>query len=545
MLTPRWALCTLIAGACAAESTEWSPPTPESNETRNPRPILLSARSTVSPKDGRSNQSSQDGGSLGYVESGLRTTEDDDLEARQVAPVRAPTVFSTSHVTSTITTFAGEPVTSTIFETITATASITPQKRTIPWNLSSDEMRSRLDDALRTPDDPPRGPDRKKRQNNISTVTSVIYMISRTVVTVAPTISTTIPITITIATASDGSTTTLEPSTTSQLPSTTGSTTTSSQSSQTSLPTGTPTTSSTLNQGAIAGGVLGSVFGAALLIALFLCCIRRRRRERKSTKDAHTRGTGYTTTLTSTSTLDRDEGTLTHHESFHVGASPPASLAPSASEQTKQQSVVSTTPPPMQMKQVLPAVDETSYAVQRPGGMTRRQSSRAGRIWLVNDEDEEEDEEEVNKKEASSRNSSSDGTGFDSNEAQPPSPVASSDIFGPYNSTYRQTRETWASTADMSLSFATPRNLTMLGSDFDDRPQTSESMEHALWRSDDDDVQSRRDSWSPSIPEKSKRRSQSKETVEKAVRFQETPTTATRKSSGSGRQSVDGRSAFL
>lgn len=546
MLTPRWALCALIAGACAAESTAWSPPTAESNETRNSRPILLFARSPVSPKDGRSNESSQDGGSLGYVESGLQTTEDDDLEARQVAPVRAPTVFSTSYVTSTITTFAGEPVISTIFETITATASIVPQKRTIPWNLSSDEIRSHLDDALRTPDDPPRGLERKKRQNNISTVTSVIYMISRTVVTVAPTTSTTIPVTVTIAIASDGSTTTLGPSTTSQLPSRTSSTKTSSQSSQTSLPTGTPTTSSTLNQGAIAGGVLGSVFGAALLIALFLCCIRRRRRERKSTKDAHPRGTGYTTTLTSTSTLNRDEGTLIHHENFHVGASPPASLAPSASEQTKQQSVVSTTPPPMQMKQVLPAVDETSYAVQRPGGMTRRQSSRAGRIWLVNDETEEEDEEEgKKKKEASSSSSSSDGTGFDSNEAQPPSPVASSDIFGPYNSTYRQTRDTWASTADMSLSFATPRNLTMLGSDFDDRPQTSESMEDAMWRGDDDDVQSGRDSWSSSIPEKSKRRSQSKETVEKAVRFQETPTTATRKSSGSGGQSVDGRSAFL
>lgn len=543
MLIPRGTLCTLIAGACAAESIEWSPPTAESNETRNPRPILLSARSPISQQDDQSNESSQDGGSLGNVESGVPMTEDDGLEARQVAALRAPTVFSTSYVTSTITTFVGEPVTSTIFETITATASIVPQKRTIPWNPSSKEIRSHLEDALWTPDDPPRGSDRKKRQNNLSTVTSVIYMISRTVVTVAPTISTTIPVTVTIATDSDGSTTTLQPSTTSQLPSTTttslsksSSSKTSSQSSQTSLPTGTPATS-TLNQGAIAGGVLGSVFGAALLIGLFLCCIRRRRRERKPAKDTHPRDAGYTTTLTSSSTLDRDEGTLIHHESFHVGASPPASLALSASEQKSQQQTLSTTPPPtIQMKQVLPAVNETSCEVQqRPDEMTQRQSSRAGMIWLVSEDNEEEE------------NSSSGGSGFDSNEAQPPSPVASSDIFGPYNSTYRQARDTWASTADTSLSFATPRNLTMLGSDFDDRPQTSESMENAMWRDGDDDhhEQSGRDSWSPSIPEKSKRRSQSKDAVGKAVRFQETPTTPTRKSSGSGGKSVDGSSAFL
>lgn len=200
------------------------------------------------------------------------------------------------------------------------------------------------------------------------------------------------------------------------------------------------------------------------------------------------------------------------------------------------------TPPPLQMKQVLPAVDETSCEVQRPE-MTRRQNSRAGMIWLVNDGNEE-DEDEDKKKEASSSSSTSDGSGFDSNEAQPPSPVASSDIFGPYNSTYRQTRDTWASTAEMSLSFATPRNLTMLGSDFDDRPQTSESMENAMWRGEDEE-QSEQAFWSPTIPEKSKRRSQSKETVEKAVRFQETPTTPTRKSSGSVGKSVDGSSAFL
>lgn len=189
----------------------------------------------------------------------------------------------------------------------------------------------------------------------------------------------------------------------------------------------------------------------------------------------------------------------------------------------------------MQMKQVLPAADETSCELQqRPDGMTRRQSSRAGRIWLVDDDNEEEN------------GSSSGGSGFDSNEAQPPSPVASSDIFGPYNSTCRQTRDTWASTADMSLSFATPRNLTMLGSDFDDPPRTGESMENAMWRDDNDDYeQSGRGSWSPSIPEKSKRRSQNREPGEKVVRFQEHPTPPTRKSSGSGDKSENGSSAFL
>lgn len=584
MLIPRRALCTLIAGAHAAESIERSPPTVEVNGTRSPLPILLSARTALSRQDGQRNESSQDEGQLGGVKSELPAVKDDGLEARQAAPVRPPTVFSTSYITSTITNYVGEPVTTTIFETFTTTASIALQKRTIPWPSSSNEIPAHLDDVLRTSDDPPKSSDRKKRQNNLSTITSVIYMISRTVVTVAPTISTTIPVTVTIATASDGSTTTLSPSTTSSLPSTTASLSQSSasktslQSTQTSLPTGTPTTSS-LNQGAIAGGVLGSLFAGALLLTLILCCVRRRRKKRNPTKAINSRDPGYTTTITSSSSLDRDEGTLIHHENFHVGASPPASEAPSASEQQEKQyhhqhyhqQPVDTTPPPpvLQMKQVLPAIDDTSCELQQPGDLTRRQSNRAGRIWLVNNDSDEEEKKKQMVKESSGSNSNSSnrnsssgsGTDFDSNEAQPPSPVASSDIFGPYNSTYRHTRDTWATSTDMSLSFASPRNLTMLGSDFDDDEnypsRMSESMEHAMWHGDDDDVddddeeedqqQSDGDLWAPSIPERSKRRSQTKRPGEKAVRFQETPTTPTRrKSSGSGgRERVDGSSAFL
>lgn len=572
MLIPRGALCTLIAGACAAESIEYSPPTVDANETRSPSPILLSARNPVSQQDGRTNESSQDEGQLGYTKSGLPAVKDNELEARQAAPVRPPTVFSTSYMTSTITTYVGEAVTSTIFETFTATASIAPQKRTIPLSSPPNEIQAHLNEVLRTSDDLPNGSDRKtrqKRQNNLSTVTSVIYMISRTVVTVAPTISTTIPVTVTVAIASDGSTTLLSPSTTSSLPSTTASVSqtsaseTSSQSSQTSLPTGTPTTS-TLNQGAIAGGVLGSLFAAGILLAIFLCCVRRRRRKRepKPTKEKNTtlrNHPGYTPTVTTTSTssLARDEGTLIHHEIFLVGASPPASVAPSASEQHQykkqyQQPANITPPPPsLQMKQVLPAIDDTSCELQRPSGMTRRQSNRAGRIWLVNNDSEEEQEVEARKSSSSNSSSSGGGSGFDSNEAQPPSPVASSDIFGPYDSTYRQTRDTWATSTDMSLSFSTPRNLTMLGSDFDEDPsRMSQSMEDAMWHGEDDDddeeQQSEGESWRPSVPERSKRRSQIKGTREKAVRFQETPTMPTRKSSGSGGdERVDGSSAFL
>ncbi|KAJ4393420.1 hypothetical protein N0V93_002630 [Gnomoniopsis smithogilvyi] len=535
MFTIRGAFYTIIAGACAFERFERAPQSGELNDTRDQTPTIISNQISSSGQEVKKDFRNE---LLEYTEGRVPLTGDDGLEARQVASFRPPTVFSTQYMTSTITSYAGEPVTSTIFATVTSTLTLTdpasgrktetltvtfspaPQKRTVPRMPNIVQLHSKK--AITSLDDLPLRSDQGKRQNNPTTVTSIILMISRTVVTAAPTVlitstatlsstlTTTLPIStttsqvVTIFTGSDGSTTTLSPSTTS-LPGT------SSQSSQTILPTGTPK-SSTVNQGAIAGGVIGGIVGVALLLGILFCFLRRKRKH----TEPGSRISGYPTTVTSSSSLDPDRGTLIHHETFHVGTSPPASVAPSASEQQ----LPIHKPAPLEMRQpVVPA--GAIRTVQRSWGTVPSQSHRSEGFYYIDDEEED----------------GSNGSGLDSTEAQPPSPVASSDIFGPYNSTYRPGRDTWASSVGMS--FSTPRNVSILDDTGLETPRMSGSTESIL----PDEEQDRRDSWTPTIPQRSKPGPWSKE-LDRTVRFKDDSTTLSRRSR-SRDGSVNGSSAFL
>lgn len=178
-------------------------------------------------------------------------------------------------------------------------------------------------------------------------------------------------------------------------------------------------------------------------------------------------------------------------------------------------------PASLEMKQAVPA--GAIRSVPWTGSTTaldtrRRNTDRSGGVFYVHSDD-----------------GNSNGSGFGSTEAQPPSPVASSDIFGPYNNTYRPGRDTWASSVGMGA-FSTPRNLSIV----DDGDGFGRGSMGSLWR---DEEQDRRDLWTPTVPEQSRSTSRSKE-LDRTVRFEE-DSVAFGGTSGNGRGSADGSSAFL
>lgn len=428
----------------------------------------------------------------------LHVPQDGLLMRGQVAPPRKrqqATVFSTTTSFETATTFGGDPTTSTVLvtstetltfvdpgqdrttQTLTVTSSIAPQKR-IPQPYSP--VRTPLSilpavSILSSAVVGERGPAMpEKRQGNGLTTTSIITIVSRIIVTVTPTILVTNTVrVITTVTPPISSTTVViqtvivgtdnEPQTT--LASSTQAT---SLTTQTSFPT-----ISTTPSGRTLGITLGTSLGAALLIILLLyfCVLRRRRRRHSSKEKSKPKQLCSGLTDTSSDSLEAAEhGTVVHAETFTVGASPPASVAPSASQERRSRHLTSRDglrvtisqaslrppprvkppPPPLSPTRspswqprnlsVLrwggPGVDDEREDGLSPGGdegrSPRHPSAAVAPLALRSSFERRsmtfhDDSSESGSESGSERNTLILGI---STDVQPPSPVASSGVFG-------------------------------------------------------------------------------------------------------------------
>lgn len=288
---------------------------------------------------------------------------------------RQVTVFSTTTSFETSTTFAGNPTTSTVqvtftetltildpspgrtTQTLIVTSSLAPQKRTVTPadgpvttpspSLSASPMSSGDAYEGREPPTP------KKRQEGPGTTTSVITILSKKVITVTPTIlvtntarisstitvtppiSSTISVVQTVLVGTDNQpVATLTPSTQTALP-----TETQSPAAETFSSASTSPSSRTL------GIAVGTAFGAVVVLIPFLyLCLRRRRRRRLlnsglTNKLSQLFGRGRpadTTSADSPGTPDAAErGAFVRTETFAVGGGRPASVARSASEERR------------------------------------------------------------------------------------------------------------------------------------------------------------------------------------------------------------------
>lgn len=178
----------------------------------------------------------------------------------------------------------------------------------------------------------------QEKRQDLVTITSVIIIISRTLLTVAPTalvtstarlfstvtitppVSTTVAVTNTVVVGSDGVPTTLTPQTTPAVP--------------------TATDSSVLSPGGIAGVAVGGFVGAVLLLLFLVCCCKRRQRSHSWKR--HETDPNASSIRTSEAA---ERGTVEHTETFGVGVSPPASVARGAREEASRDAPLQTSSP--------------------------------------------------------------------------------------------------------------------------------------------------------------------------------------------------------
>lgn len=137
---------------------------------------------------------------------------------------------------------------------------------------------------------------------------------------------------------------------------------------------------------------------------------------------------------------------------------------------------------------------------------------------------------------------------FYSDEAQPPSPVASSDILGPYSpvaasssarsSFQRPRRDAWGPSGTVSSGF---HRRDVPDSDAGWKRQGVGELIETICRAEEEIEENGRELWIPPFPKPGTARLQDRR-EERAVRFEELPTALSRHNSSG---SMDGSSAFI